>query len=118
MSEGAGRLWLTVAALATAATAAVAVPGAALLADARRPAFLAGCGVALAAALAGAIPLALEAVRPGRDAIVAVGKAALEAIDAAYRAKYRRYAASIVDSTVTTAARSATLKLVPHPPAG
>lgn len=35
-------------------------------------------------------------------------------IDAAYRTKYRRYAASIVGSTVTPAARSATLKLVPR----
>jgi hypothetical protein len=34
-------------------------------------------------------------------------------VDAAYRAKYRRYAANIVDSTVTPAAQSATLKLVP-----
>ena len=34
-------------------------------------------------------------------------------IDDAYRAKYRRYAASIVDSTVSQTARSATLKLVP-----
>jgi hypothetical protein len=35
-------------------------------------------------------------------------------IDAAYRAKYRRYAANIVNSTVTPAARSATLQLVPR----
>src|SRR6266496_295207 len=35
-------------------------------------------------------------------------------IDAAYRTKYRRYAASIVDHTVTAEARSATLKLVPR----
>ncbi len=35
-------------------------------------------------------------------------------IDAAYRAKYRRYAASIVNSTVTPQARSATIKLVPR----
>jgi hypothetical protein len=35
-------------------------------------------------------------------------------IDAAYRTKYRRYAASIVNSTVTPEARSATLKLVPR----
>lgn len=35
-------------------------------------------------------------------------------IDAAYRAKYRRYAANIVNSTLTPAARSATLKLVPR----
>jgi hypothetical protein len=35
-------------------------------------------------------------------------------IDAAYRTKYRRYAASIVDHTVTPQARSATLELVPR----
>src|SRR5438876_8391289 len=35
-------------------------------------------------------------------------------IDAAYRSKYRRYAESIVDHTVTPEARSATLKLVPR----
>jgi hypothetical protein len=35
-------------------------------------------------------------------------------IDAAYRTKYHRYAASIVDSTVTPEARSATLKLLPR----
>ena len=38
-----------------------------------------------------------------------------EQIDAAYRAKYRRYAASIINSTLTPEARSATIKLVPHP---
>jgi hypothetical protein len=36
-----------------------------------------------------------------------------EEIDAAYRAKYRRYAESIVSSIVTPDARAATLKLVP-----
>jgi hypothetical protein len=36
-----------------------------------------------------------------------------EQIDAAYRTKYRRYAASIVNSTLTSEARSATIKLVP-----
>jgi hypothetical protein len=36
-----------------------------------------------------------------------------EQIDAAYRTKYRRYAASIINSTLTPEARSATLKLVP-----
>ncbi len=78
MSSGAGRLWLAFAALAAAATAAVAGLGAGLFAAGdRRQAFLVGCVAALAAALAGAVPLALEAVRPGRDAIVAVGKAAL-----------------------------------------
>src|SRR5512141_3131505 len=34
-------------------------------------------------------------------------------IDAAYRAKYRRYAASIVNSCLTPEARAATIKLVP-----
>jgi len=37
-----------------------------------------------------------------------------EQIDAAYRTKYRRYAASIVKSTLSSDARSATLKLVPR----
>jgi hypothetical protein len=36
-------------------------------------------------------------------------------IDAAYRAKYRRYAASIVDSIVSPQARTATIKLMPRP---
>jgi hypothetical protein len=35
-------------------------------------------------------------------------------IDDAYRTKYRRYAASIVDTTITPGARAATLKLVPR----
>ncbi len=35
-------------------------------------------------------------------------------IDAAYRDKYRRYAANIVGSIVTPKARSATIKLVPR----
>ncbi len=35
-------------------------------------------------------------------------------IDAAYRTKYRRYAASIISSIVSPEARSATLKLIPH----
>jgi hypothetical protein len=35
-------------------------------------------------------------------------------IDAAYRAKYRRYAASIVDTVLTPEARASTLKLVPR----
>jgi len=37
-----------------------------------------------------------------------------DAIDAAYCAKYRRYAKSIVDSIVSPDARSATLNLVPR----
>ena len=34
-------------------------------------------------------------------------------IDAAYRTKYRRYAASIINSIISSEARSATIKLVP-----
>lgn len=37
-----------------------------------------------------------------------------EQIDAAYRTKYRRYAGSIVNSTLTPQAHSATIKLVPR----
>jgi len=37
-----------------------------------------------------------------------------EQIDTAYRTKYRRYAASIINSTLTPEARAATLKLVPR----
>ena len=36
-------------------------------------------------------------------------------IDAAYRTKYRRYAASIVNSVLTPEARAATIRLVPRP---
>jgi hypothetical protein len=36
------------------------------------------------------------------------------AIDAVYRAKYKRYATSIIDSTLTAIAHAATLKLVPR----
>lgn len=45
-----------------------------------------------------------------QDADGAVNKA----IDAAYRAKYRRYAGSIVDAITNAQARSTTLKLVAH----
>ena len=44
---------------------------------------------------------------------VDAGPAVNDPIDAAYRAKYRRYAASIISSIVSPAARAATLKLVP-----
>jgi len=37
-----------------------------------------------------------------------------EKIDAAYRTKYHRYAASIISTTVSPEARSATIKLVPR----
>ena len=36
-------------------------------------------------------------------------------IDAAYRTKYRHYAASIIASITSPGARAATIKLVPHP---
>lgn len=35
-------------------------------------------------------------------------------IDAAYRTKYRRYAASIISSIVSSEARAATIKLIPR----
>jgi hypothetical protein len=35
-------------------------------------------------------------------------------VDAAYRTKYRRYAASIINTTVSPEARSATIKVVPR----
>jgi hypothetical protein len=37
-----------------------------------------------------------------------------EQIDTAYRTKYRRYAASIINSVLTPEARAATIKLVPR----
>ena len=37
-------------------------------------------------------------------------------VDAAYRAKYRRYAGSILNSVLTSEARSTTLKIVPPTP--
>jgi hypothetical protein len=37
-----------------------------------------------------------------------------EQIDAAYRTKYRRYAANIVNSILTPQAKLSTIKLVPH----
>ena len=36
-------------------------------------------------------------------------------VDAAYRAKYRRYAGSILNSVLTPEARASTLRLVPRP---
>jgi hypothetical protein len=39
-------------------------------------------------------------------------------IDAAYRAKYRHYAANIVNSILTAQARSATIKLMPRATSG
>lgn len=47
---------------------------------------------------------------------VEAGPAVNDEVDAAYRAKYRRYAGRILDSCLTPEARSTTMKLVP--PAG
>jgi hypothetical protein len=38
----------------------------------------------------------------------------IDALDPAYRTKYRRYAANIIDSIVSPTARSTTMKLVPR----
>jgi hypothetical protein len=38
-----------------------------------------------------------------------------DVVDAAYRAKYRRYAGSILNSVLTPEARSTTIQLVPRP---
>jgi hypothetical protein len=48
-------------------------------------------------------------------AFVDAGDQVNDQIDAAYRAKYRRYAASIVGHIVSAKARSATIKLAPRP---
>lgn len=45
---------------------------------------------------------------------VAADPAINDQIDAAYRAKYHRYAASIVNSVLTPQARSTTIKLTPR----
>ncbi len=56
----------------------------------------------------------IEAGGVERDVTFVEGDEALvERIDDAYRTKYRRYPARILDSTLTPQARSAALKLVP-----
>jgi hypothetical protein len=45
---------------------------------------------------------------------IAAGDNVNDAIDAAYRTKYRRYSAAYVDPIVNSEARAATLKLVPR----
>jgi hypothetical protein len=47
-----------------------------------------------------------------------IGDDMADALDAAYRGKYRRYTASIVDQVTTPAARAATLQLVPRSTSG
>ena len=42
------------------------------------------------------------------------GEEVADTLDQAYRAKYRRYATSIVDSTTTAQARDATIRLAPR----
>jgi len=51
----------------------------------------------------------------GKDVTFVEVDGDLEAeIDAAYRAKYRRYAGRILDSVLTSGARSTTFKVEPH----
>jgi hypothetical protein len=57
----------------------------------------------------------IEAGGTGKDVLLVETDELPDALDAAYRAKYRRYAKSIVDTTSTPQARAATLKLVPRP---
>jgi len=56
----------------------------------------------------------IEAGGVGKDVLLVDTDDVNDKIDAAYRAKYHRYAESIVGSIVTPNARAATLKLVPH----
>jgi hypothetical protein len=56
----------------------------------------------------------IEAGGIGKDVLLVETDDLSDEIDAAYRAKYRRYADSIVGSIVTPNARAATLKLVPR----
>ena len=50
----------------------------------------------------------------GKDVLLVERDDLGDEIDAAYRTKYRRYAASIVGSVLTPEAKAATLKLVPR----
>jgi hypothetical protein len=56
----------------------------------------------------------IEAGGVSKDVLLAETDDLNDEIDAAYRAKYRRYAESIVGSIVSPQARAATLKLVPR----
>ncbi|HEX8981420.1 MAG TPA: DUF2255 family protein [Ktedonobacterales bacterium] len=57
----------------------------------------------------------IEAGGVAKDVTFVEGDHSVEnQIDAAYRAKYRRYAASIVNSVLTPQARAATIKLTPR----
>jgi hypothetical protein len=56
----------------------------------------------------------IEAGGVGKDVLLVETDDMNDEIDAAYRAKYQRYAETIVGSIVTPDARAATLKLVPR----
>jgi hypothetical protein len=57
----------------------------------------------------------IEAGGVGRDVTFAdADRTASDEIDRAYRTKYSRYPANIVNSVLTPQARSATLQLIPH----
>jgi hypothetical protein len=56
----------------------------------------------------------IEAGGDGKDVLLVETHDMNDNIDAAYRAKYHRYAESIVGSVVSPNARAATLKLVPR----
>jgi len=57
----------------------------------------------------------IQAGRVGRDVTFAdADRTVADEIDRAYRTKYRRYSANIVNSVLTAHARSATLRLVPR----
>jgi hypothetical protein len=56
----------------------------------------------------------IEAGGVGKDVLLVETDDLSDEIDAAYRAKYRRYADNVVGSIVTPSARAATLKLVPR----
>src|SRR5947199_4841688 len=56
----------------------------------------------------------IEAGGVGKDVLLVETDDMIDEIDAAYRAKYHRYAESIVGSVVSPQARAATLKLVPR----
>jgi len=56
----------------------------------------------------------IQAGGVGKDVLLVERDDLGDEIDAAYRTKYRRYAASIVGSVLTPEAKAATLKLVPR----
>jgi hypothetical protein len=56
----------------------------------------------------------IDAGGVGKDVLLMETSDLSDAIDTAYRTKYRRYAENIVNSDLTPQARAATLKLVPR----